>query len=381
MIPWKRILPLMILVVLLISACQPAELPAAESPSTPSSPPPPTDTPIPPTPLPEPTPESAAKPATNKTGTLVKDEITSQALEGNLLDDPTVRPMYVFLPPGYEESNKRYPVVYVLHWYTGRHFDSILIIEPYKELLQEGGVGEMILVSPDASNKFGGSKYLSSPTIGDYETYIARELVDYIDANYRTIPHKDSRGITGCSMGGDGSIHLALTYPDVFGVTVPMSAEYDYDNEYAITNAVAGYWQDAQDFRQFSTLGQSTQNSIAKAAAAAPNPDTPPFYLDMPVEFVDGKGQAVPEVWQKIAAVDVVHDVEEYLAQPERLNGILLIHGVNDRTESVELARSFDQLLTEKGIEHEYLELDAYHCDYSEEPALQYLADHLVFEE
>ena len=85
----------------------------------------------------------------------------------------------------------------------------------------------MILIFPDANNQLKGSIYLSSPTIGDYETYIAQEVVDLVDATYRTIPDRNSRGITGCSMGGDGSIYLALKYPGVFSVAAPASATYE----------------------------------------------------------------------------------------------------------------------------------------------------------
>jgi hypothetical protein len=120
---------------------------------------------------------------------------------------------------------------------------------------------------------------------------------------------------------------------------------------------------------------------IAIAAGAAPNPDKPPFYLDMPFEVIDGKGRVVPEVWEKIAAVDEVHDLEEYLQQPVRLRHILLYHGALDDVAPVELARSFDRLLTERGVDHEYVELDATHCDYDMTPVLQYLSDHLVGEQ
>ena len=86
----------------------------------------------------------------------------------------------------------------------------------------------MIFIFPDASNQLKGSMYLSSPTIGDYETYITQELVELVDATYRTIPNRNSRGITGCSMGGDGSIYLALKYPGVFSAAAPASATYDW---------------------------------------------------------------------------------------------------------------------------------------------------------
>jgi S-formylglutathione hydrolase FrmB len=107
----------------------------------------------------------------------------------------------------------------------------------------------MILVLPDGNNKFQGSNYLSSPTIGDYETYIARELVAQVDAKYRTIAQRDSRGITGCSMGGDGAMHLALTFPDVYSVAAPMSATYDFANDPTVEDAAAtSLTQIPQDF-------------------------------------------------------------------------------------------------------------------------------------
>ena len=117
--------------------------------------------------------------------------------------------------------------MYVLHWYTGQASALVgPIRQAYEATLRTGDPQEMIFVFPDANNRLGGSMYLSSPTIGDYETYITHELVDYIDANYRTIKNRVSRGITGCSMGGDGSICLALKYPDVFSVAAPVSGTY-----------------------------------------------------------------------------------------------------------------------------------------------------------
>ena len=75
-------------------------------------------------------------------------------------------------------------MVYVLHWYTGYYGTMVgYVQDPYETALSKGDVQEMIFVFPDASNKLGGSQYLSSPTIGDYETYITQELVDLVDAN------------------------------------------------------------------------------------------------------------------------------------------------------------------------------------------------------
>jgi hypothetical protein len=120
-------------------------------------------------------------------GRLETDEITSQALAGNLLGDPATRKFQVYLPSGYDTSNHRYPVVYVLHLYPGDYMSfSGQTPRSLETLIAGDKVEPMILVFPDAYNKLGGSMYWSSPTIGDYETYITRELVQQIDATYRT---------------------------------------------------------------------------------------------------------------------------------------------------------------------------------------------------
>ncbi len=307
--------------------------------------------------------------------------MTSNALANNLLGDPTERPYNIYLPPNYTSGNKRYPVVYLLHGFTNDENNLLHLKTVYETLLEGGKVQEMILVFPNGNNKFGGSNYLSSPTIGDYETYIAKELVAHIDGKYRTLPTRDSRGITGCSMGGDGAIHLALTFPDVYNVAAPMSATYDFANDPTIPDAAANFMGAPQDFDDYWTRYQFNLTGfyIALAAGAAPNPTKPPFYLDMPFEVVDGKGRIVPDVWEKLAAVDAVHDLEEYLRQPVRLGHILLYHGYYDNAAPVELAQSFDTLLTTRGVDHRYVEVElGGHCDYDMAPVMQYLSDHLV---
>ena len=96
--------------------------------------------------------------------------------------------------------------------------------------------------------------YLSSPTIGDYETYLTKELVDYIDANYRTIPNRDSRGIMGCSMGADGAMHLALKYPDVYSVAAPFSGTYDWAKDPWLELGARGFQSEPTNFTEFLGL-------------------------------------------------------------------------------------------------------------------------------
>ena len=234
--------------------------------------------------------------------------------------------------------------------------------------------------------------YHSSPTIGDYEAYVAQELVQEIDATYRTLPERTSRGITGCSMGGDGSIYLALKYPSVFSVAAPVSGGYDSSGDSDSSGAgdvllegVTEFLENPpKDLNDAQAIPGEIQMVLAWAAATASNPDKPPFYMDMPFELVNGKAQLVPEVIDKMTASDPVDELDRYLAQPERLSAILIYHGNRDPRTAVEQARNFDKLLTDRGVEHEYLEAIAGHCDFGYlgyVPVVKFMSDHLAGQE
>ena len=245
----------------------------------------------------------------------------------------------------------------------------------------------MIFVSPDASNALGASLFRSSVTIGDYETYITQELVDYVDSHYRTLANRENRGIAGCSNGGDGAMHLALKYPDVYSVAAPVGGTYIETPE---QNPLL-----LKEFERLETLpevpaGVSRMNTtfpltawyIQLAAGVAPKQDNPPLYLEMPFRIVDGKVEVVPEVSAKITAADAAHLAEQYMQQPQRLRGLLIQHALKDRYTPTELVRGFDALLTKLGIEHQYVEEDTFHCMQAWEMAtIQFMAEHLLFEE
>ena len=354
-----------ILLLVLVAACAPPlPTPSQPAPTTkPSSTPP--------------EPVGAGIPTPPKPG-LHRGEITSRALANNLLGDPTTRQYYVYLPPGYDISDKRYPVVYVLHGYLQDATSYVLTVPTAEDsLIAKGEAREMIVVFADGSNRLGGSMYLSSPTIGDYETYITKELVSQIDLQYRTLPGRESRGITGCSMGGDGAAHLALKYPDVFSVAAPVSGTYDWkaDPSWEITRT---YWDiQPQSWEDWPAIHFWSRAYLATAAAAAANPDKPPFYLDMPFEIIGGEAQIVPGVYERITALDPAHDVLNYLAQPVRLQGLMIYD--SDSGGTVEMARGFDKSLSEMGVPHEYVEVKGgEHCALDWAPVLKFMSDQLM---
>ncbi len=330
-------------------------------------------------------------------------------LTENLIGEDGSKVMIVYLPPSYEFTKKHYPVIYVLHGFGG---DSNSLTRKMKSamdrMILSEKIQEVIAVFVDGSNRFGGSQYLSSPTIGDYETYIRRDLVNFIDKQYRTIPHRDSRGITGFSMGGYGSMHLSLKYPEVFSVAVAQAGTYKFDDDLIKSFTEKGgvvltlleplkqksgddFWKALEDLANSDALRKVSlpfRSGLAYLAGVASNPDNPPCYLDLPYRLRAGvpPWERDEAVWERIIENDVIHELDRYLnrlrqnpQQPVRLNGIKVVHGLEDEKASFSQAEALDQRLTELGIDHEFVAHGGGHTFIAEE-SLQFMAKHLAFE-
>src|ERR1035437_2057701 len=153
-------------------------------------------------------------------------KIHGVALEGNLEGDAVDRDVIVFLPPSYsKDEHTRYPVVYTLHGYSigAEQCTHEIHVPQTIEGAFAQGANEMIVVLPDSKTIYNGSMYSSSVTTGDFENYIAHDVVAYIDAHYRTIPERTSRGLVGHSMGGYGASRIGMKHPDVFSALYIMS--------------------------------------------------------------------------------------------------------------------------------------------------------------
>ena len=157
-------------------------------------------------------------------GRLDELEIESDALRGNPLGDPHVRPLWVYLPPGYDdEPDRRYPAVFVIQGMTGQ-LDMWRNREPFRpnyvemidELLTDDGAPPTIVAFVDCWTSMGGSQFLDSPGTGDYHTFLCDEVVPFVDARYRTIARREHRGIQGKSSGGYGALVTPMLRPDLF---------------------------------------------------------------------------------------------------------------------------------------------------------------------
>jgi enterochelin esterase-like enzyme len=143
-------------------------------------------------------------------------KVHGATLEGNLEGEAVDRNVIVFLPPSYtRQKSRRYPVVYALHGYSigAEQWTHEIHVPQTIEGAFAQGAREMIVVLPDSKTAYNGSMYSSSITSGDFENFVARDLVAYIDAHYRSIPDWRSRGLAGHSMGGCGATRIASSIP------------------------------------------------------------------------------------------------------------------------------------------------------------------------
>src|SRR6185295_6237073 len=223
-------------------------------------------------------------------------KIHGQALEGNLEGDAVDRDALVFLPPGYSKGKHRYPVVYALHGFFigAEQWAGEIHVPQTIEGAFAKGAHEMIVVLPDSKTVHNGSMYSSSVTTGDFENYVARDVVAYVDAHYRTLAARESRGLVGHSMGGYGATRIGMKHADVYGALYVMSP-CCLSARGAPDPQQARSFEAVKSVEDFSTLHFMARATFASAAAWSPNPAKPPFFSDLPTQ----DGQPVPEVLAK----------------------------------------------------------------------------------
>ncbi len=318
-------------------------------------------------------------------GTKERIKVHSKALEGNLIGDPADREVTVYLPPSYAANpDKRYPVLYMLHGFTdndsqwfGWEKHWINLQDVIEQSLAEGLSKEMIVVMPNAYNRFKGSMYASSATIGDWEIFVTQELVNYVDANYRTIPTKQSRGLAGHSMGGYGTLRLGMKYPDVYAAIYALSPccmDGGASTNPELMKKLETLTPDQLQATSFFEIA-----ALATSAAFAPNPKNPPLYLDLPAK----DGETRQDVINKIIANRTLNYVDQYILNLKKLKAIAIDAGLQDRGIS-EATKNLHEVLDSYQITHFYESYEGDHlnriAERIETKALPFFSENLVFQ-
>jgi S-formylglutathione hydrolase FrmB len=313
------------------------------------------------------------QPSGARRGSIVEEVAPGPALQGNPVGDPPRRSVQVYLPPGYAEAgSRRYPVIYLLHGFQGSYKQWMAggkewnIRDAMDRQIAAGKVREMILVMPDARNKYGGSFYTNSPTTGNWEDFLARDLVGFIDKKYRTLRRPASRGIAGHSMGGYGAIRLAMKHPDTFGAVYSLSAAcLGWGGDLSTENPD---WDQALRFNTFADLepGQRkayrAQAFVALAAAWSPNPRKRPLLVDFPVTGFGRNRKRREDVCARWSANMPVAMADQYRSNLSRLRGVAFDVGRRDEFTHILLTnRDFAQALRRNGIAHTFEEHDGDH--------------------
>jgi S-formylglutathione hydrolase len=239
-------------------------------------------------------------------------DIPAPSLANNMVGEPTERTIQVYLPPSYNSSEKRYPAVYYLPGFGDGTMFGIALPGGLDALMESGQVEEMIIVIASGGSRVGGSFYVNSPVTGNWEDYIAEDVVGYVDEHFRTLPQAESRGITGHSMGGFGALNIAMHRPDVFSAVYSLSPGLFDENglsesqifnpETTIRSFIAYEARLAglpAEEAAKKMLASPQQFALAYGLAFAPNPDRYPPYFDYPFQDLEGDVVRDDAAWEK----------------------------------------------------------------------------------
>jgi len=322
----------------------------------------------------------------------------SDALRGNALGDPPERPLWIYLPPGYdEETERRYPSVYMIQGLTGQ-LDMWRNRSPFRrnfpeladDLFARGEAPPCVVVWVDAWTSLGGSQFLDSPGTGRYHTYLCEEIVPWVDERYRTLAAPEHRGIAGKSSGGYGAMVTPMLRPDLFGGLATHAGDALFENCYlpefrdavrALRDSYDGsfdkFWE---DFRSRPALAKSSDhillNTWCMAACYSADEDGTvrlPFDVDT--------GELLPEVWERWLEWDPVRMARRRRDALRSLRAVYIDSGTRDEWFLDLGAEAFRREVEAAGVNDVRFELfDAGHggIEYRYPLSLAYLAERLT---
>jgi S-formylglutathione hydrolase FrmB len=306
----------------------------------------------------------------NLKGTVIHRKFLAPSIQGNPAGEDAMRRLTIYLPPGYYQSNLHYPVIYFLHGMYGE--DSATMADLEINYLLDTAINvkhikPVIFVLPNSFTKYKGSFYTNSALTGKWADFIAKDVVDYVDKHFRTIPNKNSRGIAGASMGGNGALKMGMLFPEVFC------------SVYATTPATLN-WSDGinTSIDAFKIISEAKSDSdIVKNVSAmimvdlgrtySPNLNKPPFYADMPAYYIGDSlviDTNIVTNWTQNFATNMI---QSHLSALKSLKAIKLDWGRNDAGRHIPVTcLQFSKKLEWYGVNHfaeEYLGGHAEHLE------------------
>lgn len=310
-------------------------------------------------------------------GQVVAFEHASRLLEGNPLGDPARRRHPVYLPAGYDETDRRYPVLWCLAAYTNagpgqvnwrNHGENLP--ERLDRLIETGAMAPAIVVFPDCYTSLGGNQYVNTPAMGPYADFLAEELVPAVDGAFRTIPEPSARALFGKSSGGFGALHLSLSHPGHWAAAASHAGDAGFDRVYlrdfpAAASVLARHDGDIEHFlrtfwRDKRPGGAAFHTMMTLCLAASYSPDERrPLGLRLPFDLHTCQLDA--SVWSRWLAFDPARRVASESDRLADLAGLWIDVGSRDQYFIQYGTRQMHQTLVERGVEHYFEEFDGTH--------------------
>jgi enterochelin esterase-like enzyme len=302
-------------------------------------------------------------------GRVVMETVHGVGLEKTVTGESAERSVAVYVPPGYDKSSKRYPVIYLLHGIGGTDVEWVSEKEDWASIqsLMDHGIAagflkEMIVVMPNEQTNRFGSFYTNSIATGKWEDFTVQELVAYIDHKYRTIAKSASRGLAGHSMGGYGALKLGMKHTDVYSVVYGMNpALVGWGGDLTATNPAYIEATKAKTFEQIPPPSYAA-GIVTVAQAFSPNLGKPPFYVDLPYAEVNGKVLPAEPAFSEWEANFVANLVPKYRTGLAKLRGYRFDSAYEDEFRFIPVnTRELSLVLTTYGIDHVFEEYNGDH--------------------
>jgi hypothetical protein len=328
-----------------------------------------------------------------KHGVLLTKTLHSTILRDNRVGLNTERNIKIYLPPGYETSGKRYPVLYYLHSFFSDNeklFADGRVITLIERAFAAGVINNFILVAADYSTATIGSIYENSPVSGRWLDFTTNELVPFIDSLFRTIPNRNSRAVAGDFFGGRGALKLAMIHPEIFSVVYalhPVATGMGNTPWVSLDGIDYKKMYEAKSFADLNGTGR-TPIFLAVCQAFLPNLSRPPLYCDFLYEEKNGELVMNSDNIQKAkTGFHLEETVNESAANLKTMRGIAFDWGRFDPNQDHVVAnRTFSRRLEDLGVEHEAEEYrgDPFSRVWTDDGrfysrVLPFLAKHLVF--
>jgi S-formylglutathione hydrolase len=301
---------------------------------------------------------------------VIEITVHSSGLEHNLLGDSADQKVAVYVPVAPRtDSEQRFATIYFLHGFDDTPALGVaqILQKLMDKLIAEHAIQPMIVVVPNGLNRYLGSFYTNSEVTGNWEDYIFRDVVQYVDSHFRTIPSAEARGISGHSMGGYGALMLAFRHPDVFSSVFAMSPCCEaLDNDFGPSNQL---WTRISTTKQDDLPRIVNQDFllavfIAMDAAFAPDPANGPLLGDPPFRW-DSK-QLVPDPisLSKFGAHLLNSAIPRLLPSIAKLKGIYIDYGEEDEFSHIGPGvRAMSAQLAISGIPHTVEAYEGNHGD------------------